>query len=84
MSIEKGLTEEDLGDARAQSAKPRRDISDLKIELEAEKQDIETLKGVKEKIVAGGFQEKETSGGPFIPWQSESVAGVEHKRPKSY
>ena len=75
MSIEKELIEEELSDARAQSAKLRRNIFNLKTELDVEKQDIETLKGVKEQIAAGGFQEKETSGGPFILWQSESVAG---------
>ena len=75
LSIEKELIEEELSDARAQSAKLRRNIFNLKTELDVEKQDIETLKGVKEQIAAGGFQEKETSGGPFIPWQSESVAG---------
>ena len=61
----------------------------MNTELDAEKQDIETLKEVKrqkslrgkvnetkeEQITAGGLQKKETRGGPFIPCQSDTVAG---------
>lgn len=80
LSLEREHTEEELSHARAHGAKIRRDISKLKTELDAEKHVIETLKGVKEQIAAGGFQEKETCGRPFIPWQSESVAGDSNTR----
>ena len=81
LSIEKEFKEEELSHVRAQSAKLRRDLSKLNAELVAGKQDVNTLKGViAEQIAAGGFQEKETCGGPFIPWQSESVAGDSNTR----
>ena len=47
LSLEKERAEEELSHAKAQRANIRIDISKLKTELDAAKQDIETLKGVK-------------------------------------
>jgi len=52
LAIEKEHTEKELNGTRAQSAKILREISDLNAELDAEKQNIETLEGVKSDIVA--------------------------------
>ncbi|XP_074622558.1 uncharacterized protein LOC141880870 isoform X2 [Acropora palmata] len=52
ISGQKEHTEKELNGTRAQSAKILREISDLNAELDAEKQNIETLEGVKSDIVA--------------------------------